>query len=100
MTTDLVPGEDLPLDLLEGSVLPEDRFIDRELSWLAFNQRVLELAENQDLPCWSAPNSLAIFASNLDEFYMVRVGPSAGSPPESRCEQQAGCCLEKFTMRY
>ena len=34
MTTDLVPGDDLPLDVLEASVLPEDRFIDRELSWL------------------------------------------------------------------
>ena len=73
MTTDLVPGEDLPLDLLEGSVLPEDRFIDRELSWLAFNQRVLELAENQDLPLLERTKFLAIFASNLDEFYMVRV---------------------------
>ena len=73
MTTDLVPGEDLPLDLLEGSVLPEDRFIDRELSWLAFNQRVLELAENQDLPLLERTKFLAIFASNRDEFYMVRV---------------------------
>ena len=55
------------------SQLPENRYLDRELSWLAFNQRVLELAEDPSVPVLERANFLAIFASNLDEFFIVRV---------------------------
>jgi polyphosphate kinase len=53
--------------------LPEHRYLNRELSWLDFNARVLALAADPSLPLLERAKFLAIFSSNLDEFYMVRV---------------------------
>ncbi len=79
--------------------LPPGRYLDREESWLRFNQRVLELAEDESIPLLERARFLAIFASNLDEFFMVRVAGrlrrmAAGLPVESASGLQPTQILE------
>jgi polyphosphate kinase len=84
------PRDGLP-DLTDRAL-----YINRELSWLDFNDRVLQLAEDESLPLLERLKFLAIFTTNLDEFFMIRVsgvheqlesrinfrGPDRMSPPE------------------
>jgi polyphosphate kinase len=77
--TDVVPEDSAPVAPPAATApavdnaLPDDRYLNRELSWLDFNARVLALAADTSLPLLERAKFLAIFASNLDEFYMVRV---------------------------
>src|SRR6201986_83943 len=80
--------------------LPPDRYLDREESWLRFNQRVLELAQDDTVPLLERVRFLAIFASNLDEFFMVRVAGlmrrmAAGLPVEGVSAQLPGQVLNR-----
>src|SRR6201996_7602484 len=103
------PDEDDP-GLRSGNAqshadLPADRYLDREQSWVLFNQRVLELAEDDQTPLLERVRFLAIFASNLDEFFMVRVAglmrrmaaglpvniPSGGTPDELLHNTRGSC---------
>ncbi len=61
------------MQLAPSDELVADRYLERELSWLAFNKRVLELAQDSDIPLLERAKFLAIFSGNLDEFFMVRV---------------------------
>ncbi len=78
-TARTIPEESAPqskamADTTLDTSAPATKFLNRELSWLDFNQRVLELAQDKNVPLLERVRFLAIFSSNLDEFFMKRVG--------------------------
>jgi polyphosphate kinase len=82
-----------------GALLPAHRFLDREESWLRFGQRVLELAEDPEVPLLERVRFESLFASALDEFFMVRVAGrirrmATGLPVESASGKPPGQILE------
>ncbi|MBV8387094.1 MAG: polyphosphate kinase 1, partial [Acidimicrobiia bacterium] len=73
LDADAVEAEDAASRLRAISAREDRRYLNRELSWLDFNARVLALAEDESLPLLERAKFLAIFAENLDEFFQVRV---------------------------
>jgi polyphosphate kinase len=117
VSADSVADENVAPDEFDVEVppapdLPADRFANREMSWLAFNARVLAQGEDRRVPLLERLKFLAIFASNLDEFYMVRVAglkrrqdmglavrsPDGLSPRETLA--RIGACAQELVQRH
>ncbi len=85
-------------------MLPASNLIDRELSWLSFNERVLDLAADPSTPLLERVGFMAIFSSNLDEFYMVRVASvlsnlEDGSPMTASPDIEPNVLMKEISRR-
>src|SRR6202020_75419 len=73
LETEETPSVDGRRGTAVKSLTDSSLYLNRELSWLDFNDRVLQLAEDESMPLMERVKFLAIFTTNLDEFFMVRV---------------------------
>ena len=85
-------------------MLPASNLIDRELSWLSFNERVLDLAADPSTPLLERVRFMSIFSSNLDEFYMVRVASvlsnlEDGSPMTASPDIEPSVLMKEISRR-
>jgi polyphosphate kinase len=104
-TADLGPLEQTAeVAELQPTERPPTALLNRELSWLDFDERILALADRSSLPVLERAKFLAIFSDNLDEFFQVRVGSlkmrlEAGVPSSGSHEESAGDRLAKINAR-
>ena len=98
------PAEETPAEPQE-SAKGSDRkcFVDRELSWLQFNLRVLETAGDHSVPLLERLKFLGIYRSNMEEFFMVRVGTLTHRSvllPDERDEKTGWTAAEQLRLRW
>ena len=91
-------------DLTVASEQPPSRYLNREMSWLDFDERILALANRRTLPVLDRAKFFAIFSDNLDEFFQVRVGSlkmrvEAGLPSSSAEQETTHSRLSKINAR-